>query len=251
MENQQKIIKLTLGLAIGIVALMGIVYAYDVYFDLNLYKLGVYPRKLSGLVGIITSPFIHSSVSYSHILNNTPPIFVLTWLLFYNFRNIAPKVFVFTYLSTGLLVWLFARESYHIGMSGVIYGLTSFLMISGFLTKNLRVAGISLLVIFLYGSLVWGIFPQTSNISWEGHFFGFFTGIALAFIYRKQLPQPAKFRYEIEEELGIEPEEEYWREDYVPQQPVSPDPLRVIYTIRPKTPIHGLPDQTKNNKEEE
>ena len=240
MEHQQKIIKLTLFLAATIVALMGIVYASDIFFDLRLYQFGVYPRKISGLTGIITSPFIHSTASHSHILNNAAPIFVLTWLLFYNFRHVATRVFIITYLSTGLLVWIFGRESYHIGMSGVIYGLTAFLMISGFLTKNLRVSGISLLVIFLYGSLVWGIFPQTTNISWEGHFFGFFTGIALAFVYRKHLPQPAKFRYEIEEELGIEPEVEYWREDYVPPQPVSPDPLRVIYTIRPTNPVQHI-----------
>ncbi len=223
---------------------MGIVYAYDNFFDLNLYRYGVYPRRLSGLVGVIAGPFIHSSVDYTHLFNNSAPAFILTWLLFYNFRNIATKVFLLTYVFTGLLVWFFGRESYHIGMSGVIYGLTSFLMISGFLSKNVRIAGISLLVIFLYGSLIWGIFPQTTNVSWEGHFFGFFIGILLAILFRKQLPQPAKFRYEIEEELGIEPEIEYWNTTLPPQvsendkpiHQVYNDPFQVVYTFVPKEP---------------
>ena len=246
-NNQTKIIKLTLILATSIVALMGIVYAYDSYFNLDLYKFGIYPRKFTGLIGVLTGPFIHSTVDYSHVFNNAAPAFVLTWLLFYNFRNIATRVFILTYIFTGLLVWLFGRESYHIGMSGVIYGLTSFLMISGFLTKNIRIAGISLLVIFLYGSLIWGIFPQTTNVSWEGHFFGFFIGILLAGLYRKKLPQPIKYRYEIEEELGIESEFEYWNvtgPEQIPDRnttdkpihPVYNDPFQVVYTFVPKNP---------------
>ncbi len=252
-NNQTKIIKLTLILAISIVTLMGIVYAYDNYFELDLYRYGIYPRRWSGLIGVLTGPFIHSSVDYTHLFNNSAPAFILTWLLFYNFRTLATRVFLLTYVLTGLLVWIFGRESYHIGMSGVIYGLTSFLMISGFLTKNIRIAGISLLVIFLYGSLIWGIFPQTTNVSWEGHFFGFFIGIVLAFVYRKQLPQPKKYQYEIEEELGIEPEVEYWTTTVQPHQespeqptqPVYHDPIQVVYTFVPN------PHKNSSNRHQE
>jgi membrane associated rhomboid family serine protease len=240
MDYNLKILKLTLTLAFTVVALMIIVYAYDIFFNLNLYHLGILPRTLTGLIGILTGPFIHSTESYSHLLNNSVPTFVLTWLLFYNFRDIAPKIFIIIFIGTGTLVWLFGRDNYHIGMSGVIYGLTSFLMLSGFLTKHLRVAAISLLVIFLYGSLIWGIFPVDPRISFEGHFFGFFVGALLAIVYRKKLPQPDKFRYEIEEELGlVNYEQEFWNTEsdqtgptaHSPQS--SSDPLHIIYTYKP------------------
>ncbi len=245
MDSQNKIIKITLSLSLGLVALMWLVYGYDNIFHLDLYKYGVKPRTLSGLIGIITSPFIHSTNGFSHIFNNSIPAFVLTWLLFYNYRNIAFKVFIIIFLGTGLLVWIFGRDSYHIGMSGVIYGLTSFLMICGFLTKNLSVAAISLLVIFLYGSLIWGIFPLTPGVSFEGHFFGFFVGAILAIAFRKQLPQPVKYRYEIEEELEIESlesqlGEEYWKtpETPAPHTVIHPhsstDPLNIVYQFKVK-----------------
>lgn len=255
MEHHPKIIKLTLVLAFSFVGLMGIVFAYDITFNLNLYQYGILPRTAHGLIGILTGPFIHSTSGYSHLLNNSVPMFVLTWLLFYNFRNIAPKVFIIIFLGTGVFVWLFGRDNYHIGMSGVIYGLTSFLMLGGFLTKHLRVAAISLLVIFLYGSLIWGIFPVDPNISFEGHFFGFFVGAVLAILYRKQLPQPDKFRYEIEEELGLaEYENEFWKSDGLDKQPPiqhptqsSSDPLQVIYHFKP---IGDIKNNHFRNEEE-
>ena len=205
-----KITRISFGIAFSIVITMIIVFLYDFSFQLDLYKFGILPRNFSGLIGVLASPFIHSVSSYSHILNNSIPIFVLTWLLFYSYRTVASKVFIFIYLFTGIVVWLLGRETYHIGMSGVIYGLTSFLIVSGFYRKNMRVAGISLLVIFLYGSIIWGVIPLDPSISWEGHFFGFLSGLIMAGVYRNSGPQPAKFVYEVEEELGYEYAEEFW-----------------------------------------
>jgi len=209
-RQDNKITRISFGIAFSIVIAMVIVFLYDFNFHLDLYKFGVLPRNFSGLIGVFTSPFIHSTDSYSHILNNSIPMFVLTWLLFHSYRTVATKVFVFIYLFTGILVWLLGRETYHIGMSGVIYGLTSFLIVSGFYRKNMRVAGISLLVIFLYGSIIWGVIPLDPSISWEGHFFGFLSGMIMAGVFRNSGPQPAKFRYEVEEDLGYEYEEEFW-----------------------------------------
>ena len=209
-RQDNKITRISFGIAFSIVTAMAIVFLYDFHFHLNLYKFGILPRNFSGLIGVLTSPFIHSTDSYSHILNNSIPMFVLTWLLFHSYRTVATKVFVFIYLFTGIVVWLLGRETYHIGMSGVIYGLTSFLIVSGFYRKNMRVAGISLLVIFLYGSIIWGVIPLDPSISWEGHFFGFLSGMIMAGVFRNSGPQPAKFRYEVEEELGFEYEEEFW-----------------------------------------
>ena len=193
---------------------MWFVNTLDRLLPLDLYEYGVYPLRPSGLIGIITGPFIHSTVDFGHILNNSAPTFVLSWLLFYHYRKVALKSFLLIYALTGIGVWLLARENYHIGMSGVIYGMASFLVVSGFFKQNVRVAGISLLVIFLYGSIIWGIFPQQLNVSWEGHAMGLFSGIIAAIVFRGKTHEPVKYRYEVEEELGIEPEEEYWTEEY-------------------------------------
>jgi len=209
-RQDNKITRISFGIAFSIVTTMVIVFLYDFHFHLELYKFGLLPRHFSGLLGVFTSPFIHSTDNYSHILNNSIPMFVLTWLLFYSYRTVASKVFVFIYIFTGLVVWLIGRETFHIGMSGVIYGLTAFLVASGFYRKNMRVAGISLLVIFLYGSIIWGVIPLDPSISWEGHFFGFLSGLIMAGVFRNSGPQPAKYRYEVEEELGYEYEEEFW-----------------------------------------
>ena len=215
---------------------MWFVFFLDYAFDLEWYRYGLYPLKLTGLIGIITSPFLHGTADFSHILNNSLPAFALTWMLFYHYRTIATKSFLFIYFFTGIMMWFFARESYHIGMSGVIYGLTSFLVLSGFLRKNMKVAAISLAVIFYYGSMVWGIFPSKVGVSWEAHAIGLLSGVLIAIYYRKSGPQPDKMIYEIEEELGFESEEEYWKAGYQPK-PKEPKPENTViyrYTILPK-----------------
>lgn len=215
---------------------MWFVFFLDYTFQLDWYQYGLYPLKLSGLFGIISSPFLHSTADFSHILNNSLPTFVLTWMLFYHYRTIATKTFLFIYLFTGIMMWFFARESYHVGMSGVIYGLTSFLVISGFLRKNMRVAAISLAVIFYYGSMVWGIFPTKVGVSWEAHAIGLLSGILIAIYFRKSGPQPAKMIYEIEEEMGFESEEEYWKAGYKPKpkEPIQENTVIYRYTLTPK-----------------
>ena len=237
---ESKISRIALLISFSLVGLMWFVYMTDITFDLNLYRYGIYPLRTSGLAGILLTPFIHSTADFSHILNNTLPAFILNWLLFYHYRTIATRVFIIIYLLTGISMWLLARENYHIGMSGVIYGLTSFLVFSGFFRKNMRVAAVSLFVIFLYGSMVWGIFPTAINISWEGHALGFFSGIIVAVIYKYSGPQPQKLRYEIEEELGIEPEDEYWKEEpVIPPQQTNPEEnksaeISIHYDYKPK-----------------
>ena len=152
-------------------------------------------------------PLIHSPKEIEHIVNNSMPAFVLTATLFYFYRTIAMKVFLFIWLMTGVFLWIFAENkgAYHIGMSGVIYGLVAFLFISGVLRKYLPLQAISLFVVFVYGSMIWGIFPMKQHVSWEGHLMGFLSGIFLAYYFRKEGPQRPKYQYEIEKEMGIEP----------------------------------------------
>ncbi len=156
--------------------------------ETDLAFLGIYPQKLQGLSGIITAPLVHADIK--HLFDNSIPVFFLSLALFYFYREVSYQVFFLSYLSTGLLVWLVGREAYHIGASGIIYSLAAFLFVSGILRKNRNLLAISLLVTFLYGSMIWGLLPYDYKISWESHLMGAITGVALAFIYRKYGPEP-------------------------------------------------------------
>lgn len=185
------------------VILMGLCKAVEIIFDLDLTRLGIYPLTWEGLPGIITSPFLHSDLR--HLFNNSLPLFFLAVALFFFYSEVALKIFSLTYLSTGLLVWLGGREAWHLGASGIVYGLASFLFFSGIIRRYYRLVALSLLIVFLYGEMVWGIFPGVygQSVSWESHMLGTISGILLAVIYRKEGPQmPVKVWDDEEEEPG-------------------------------------------------
>lgn len=190
-----------------IIVIMWSVFLMDRFFDLKLYTYGIKPSTLEGVKGIFFMPFIHGQKDFSHIINNSVPTVILLSTLIYFYRSIAIYVILFVWLGGGFLLWYLATNtgSYHIGMSGVIYGVFGFLFVSGLLRKYLPLQAISLFVVFIYGSLVWGIFPMEQGISWEGHLFGFSVGVVTAIAFRKKGPVAPKYRYEIEKEMGIEP----------------------------------------------
>jgi membrane associated rhomboid family serine protease len=191
-----------------LLVVMWIVYWSDHLFpEVHFYKYGVIPKSTETLGGILLMPLLHSKHEIGHIVNNSVPTAILLGALIYYYREIALRVFVLSWLFTGIGLWIFAENtsSYHIGMSGVVYALAAFLFTSGALRKYLPLQGISLFVAFVYGSMVWGLFPIEPHVSWEGHLAGALTGVALAFVYRRRGPQAPKYIYEIEKELGIEP----------------------------------------------
>lgn len=190
-----------------LIIVMWLMFWAEQLFPYNFHELGVLPRNLSGLIGVLFMPLIHSKFDFAHIINNSGPTFILLAALIYFYREIALKVFVFSWLLTGFFVWILANDkgSYHIGMSGVIYALASFLFTSGVLRKFLPLQAISMFVAFMYGGMVWGILPMEEKISWEGHLSGMMIGIVLAFYYKKEGPVRPKYQYEIEKEMGIEP----------------------------------------------
>ncbi|WP_348714795.1 rhomboid family intramembrane serine protease [Tenacibaculum sp. 190130A14a] len=158
------------------------IYYLEIRFGWNFNKFGVLPRKLSGLKGVFFTHFIHSGTK--HLFNNSVPLFVLTASLFYFYKEVASKVLIYGALLTGMLTWIIGRESYHIGASGVVYLLFSFVFFSGIIRKHFRLISMSLIVIFLYGSMIWYIFPVKEGMSWEGHLSGFLMGLVFAYIYR-------------------------------------------------------------------
>jgi membrane associated rhomboid family serine protease len=112
---------------------------------------------------------------------------VLSSALFYFYRPVAAKVFGLIWITTGICVWIAGRHAYHIGASGIIYGLASFLFFSGIFRRNIKLMAISLLIIFLYGSMIWGVFPFVAEISWESHLFGGLSGLAFARVYSRKI----------------------------------------------------------------
>jgi membrane associated rhomboid family serine protease len=181
------------------VFLMWLVKIIEVLFEIDLSGLGIYPLSIKGVPGIIFSPFIHGD--FTHLFNNSLPLLLLSVALFYFYSEIALKVFTWTYFLTGVLVWFGGRAAWHIGASGLVYGLASFLFFSGIIRRYFRLIALSLLVVFLYGEMVWGLFPGVyKNVSWESHMLGFFSGIVLAVWYRKEGPQRPVYKWMDEEE---------------------------------------------------
>ncbi len=150
-------------------------------FDLGV--LGIHPRSLAGTVGIITGPLVHGD--FQHLMSNSIPLIFLGIGVFYFYNRIAIEVFLGIYFFTSFWVWIVARDAYHIGASGIVYGLASFLLFSGFFRKDSRSIAISLIVIFVYGGMAYGLFPLNEGISWESHLLGSVAGMITAFLYRR------------------------------------------------------------------
>ena len=166
------------------VLLLGLIFYVEQHYIGDLGHYGIYPREWFGLKGILFSPFLHSS--YSHLFNNSMSLFVLLGFLQYFYRKQTILVIVAGIIFSGLGTWLMGRPSYHIGASGLVYVLVSFIFFKGIFTKYYRLMALSFVVVLLYGGLLWYMFPGVGEerISWEGHLFGFLTGLALALLVR-------------------------------------------------------------------
>jgi len=194
MQEQFKFSPGVIGYPIAFVLLIWIVFWFEIRFNVNLNKHGIYPKSFSGLQGVVFSPFIHSGIK--HLYSNSIPLFVLSTALFYFYRPIAWKVLGYGILMSGLLTWSIGRPSFHIGASGLIYVLFSFTFFKGIFAKHYRLIALSLLVIFLYGSMVWSILPIQEGVSWEGHLSGLLTGLLFALIFRREIAKPKKYIWE-------------------------------------------------------
>lgn len=195
--------------SILLVLVLWIVKLSENFFSLDLSVIGLYPREIQGLLGVLFTPFIHSN--FDHLFSNSFPLVVLATGLFHIYRPVANRVLLIIFILCGMGVWLFARPVYHIGASGILYGLVSFIFFSGILRKDTRSIALSLLVTFLYGSMVWGVLPLIKGVSWESHLSGSIAGIICAFFFRKaELPfQKKKTKYDD----PYDQETEYW-DDY-------------------------------------
>lgn len=186
-----------LGIPLMAMILIWVVYWVELVIGVNFNEMGVKPRTLLGLRGVVLSPFIHGSLE--HLYNNTIPLGILLSALWYFYRDVAWKVLVYGILLSGLITWLIGRTSYHIGASGFIYVLASFIFFKGIFSSHFRLVALSLIVVFIYGSMLWYIFPVKDGMSWEGHLAGFLTGLFLAKVVKASLPPTKKYEWEKED----------------------------------------------------
>ena len=182
-----------------IVCLLFFIKATENHLNINIVRFGIFPKSFDGLKGILFMPFIHSGLK--HLVNNAIPILILGSALKFFYREIYKEIFIWSWLISGIWLWTIGRPSFHIGASGVVYALASFLFFSGIIRKNNKLISVSLFVVFIYGGMIWGLFPIIESISWEGHVSGAIAGLFLAFWFKKDGPQKMQYYYEIEEEI--------------------------------------------------
>ena len=185
------------------IILLWLILAVEKAWGANWSHLGIYPGRLTGLWGIVTSPLIHADAR--HLFSNSIPLLILAWCLFYFYKDLGYGVFPILWILSGVFNWILGRDSWHIGASGLIYSLAFFLFFSGILRWYIPLMAVSMVVVFLYGSMVWNMFPIAEivdpSISWEGHLSGATGGLICALIFRKQGPQKPEAEEEEEEEV--------------------------------------------------
>lgn len=192
--------RLSLRISLVLIGVIWSVFIIDEAFGLRLGQYGLRPGSIPGLIGVITAPLLHAN--FQHILSNTLPMLISLTAILYLYPNSALRVIPLVWIGSGALSWLIGRPNLHIGASGLIYGLLAFVFISGILRRDLRSVSVSLLVGFLYGSMVWGVLPTRPHMSWEMHLSGALIGVMLAFVFQKWDRVPV-LRYEWEDDDSV------------------------------------------------
>jgi membrane associated rhomboid family serine protease len=203
-ERARANFRLAVKMALGFVALIWLIQLLNWGLDLGPEDFGVRPRQLAGLPGILFAPLVHGG--FAHLIANSPPLLVLGTAMLYLYPSAALRVLPAVYLGTGVAVWLFARGSAHVGASGLIYGLVSYIFVAGLIRRDRRAIAASLLVCFMYGALVWGVLPIEPGVSWETHLAAALIGLVMAIALRR-LDIPLRVRYTWENEEDTDADE--------------------------------------------
>ena len=175
--------RLALKMSLVVIGILWSIFIFDAVFGLHLVRFGLRPGSIPGLVGIVTAPLLHAN--FQHILSNTFPLFLSLTAILYLYPRASVRVIPLIWLGSGALAWFIGRSTLHIGASGMIYGLLAYVFVSGIIRRDMRSVSVSLLVGFLYGSMVWGVLPIRPHMSWEMHLSGAVFGVLLAFVFRK------------------------------------------------------------------
>ena len=204
--TDEKPLRTSITIAASFAALICIVKLAETLLGVDLYRLGVYPRTLSGLVGIATAPLVHGS--WQHAFGNFLPVVALGSMLIYGYPRSRYWALSGIWLLSGAGVWLFARGSYHLGASGLVHGIFFYLFVAGILRRDPRSAALLMVAFYFYGGMLLTIFPRDPAISFESHFFGAMAGVFCAYLFRHWDPKPGRKRYSWEKPPGEEGETE-------------------------------------------
>lgn len=191
---------LALQIALSLVGLLWLILIVDSVLGLGLARFGLRPRHVEGLIGIFTAPLLHSGAE--HLFSNTLPLLISMTTLLYLYPRSAMRVIPVIWVGSGLLAWVIGRPSLHFGASGFVYGMLAYVFISGILRLDMRSVAVSVMVWFLYGSMIWGVLPIRPHMSWELHLTGAILGVALAIVYRRWDITPVK-RYAWEDDESV------------------------------------------------
>jgi len=209
--------RLALRIALVFLGILWAIYVFDAAFGLRLGRFGLRPGSVSGLIGVVTAPLLHGN--FQHLLSNTIPLVVSLTATLYLYPTSSLRVIPMIWLGSGLLAWFIGRPSLHLGVSGLIYGLLAYVFASGLLRRDMRSVSVSLLLGFLYGSMIWGVLPIRPHMSWEMHLAGAMIGFLLAVLYRKWDRIPL-VRYDWEDDDSV-PE---WYPESPGRRPGDHDP---------------------------
>jgi membrane associated rhomboid family serine protease len=196
----QRNFKLALKIAFYLFCLLWIILIIDNVLGLGLIRFGLRPRQLEGLIGLFTAPLLHGGAE--HLFSNSLPLLISMTTILYLYPRSAVRVIPLIWIGSGLLGWFIGRDSLHFGASGFVYGLLAFVFISGILRLDMRSVAVSVMVWFLYGSMIWGVLPIRPNMSWELHLSGAILGVALAIVFRRWDITPVK-RYTWEDDDSV------------------------------------------------
>jgi len=202
--HSRALLALAVRLSIGFVVLLWLIHLMNWGLDLDAQPFGVRPREWLGLIGIGAAPLVHSD--FAHLVANSAPLLLLGAVMLFLYPHSTLRVLPAVYLGPGAVVWLFGRDSVHLGASGLVYGLVSYVFVAGLLRRDRRAVAASLLVVLMYGSLAWGVLPIDPRLSWETHLSAAVIGVLLALALRR-LDTPPPKRYEWEDEVEAQDEE--------------------------------------------
>ena len=210
------------------VSALALIHFVSWALGLDLQRFGIHPREAAGVAGILAAPLLHGDVA--HLASNALPLLVAGTAMLYLYPDSSRLVLPAVYLGAGLLVWLFARGSIHIGASGLVYGIIAYVFVGGILRRDRRAWAASILVAFFYGAMVWGVLPIKHGVSWETHLAAAAIGVALAFALRRRDVPPRKvYSWEMEpsEELPEESGDGFLTESRAPAITSPADSQRV------------------------
>jgi membrane associated rhomboid family serine protease len=188
---------LALRVSLAFLAFLWLIFIIDAVFGLRLGRFGLQPGSVPGLIGLITAPLFHASPS--HMFSNSLPLLLSSTAMLFLYPNSALRAIPIIWLGSGAFAWFIGRPSFHFGASGLVYGLLAYVLVSGIIRRDMRSVAASLLIWFLYGTMVWGVLPIRANMSWELHLGGALMGVISAFIFRNW-DRPPMVRYEWEDD---------------------------------------------------